>query len=304
MTLSRVIVALGTPNQMHINFRDSKLTRILQPSLSGNARMAVICCATPSELYLEETRSTLQFASRAKLVKTNAQVNEVLDERSMIRRLQRELAEAKRQQSGLGDDQVRDLEKKVATAGNQAMEAKAKLDRLKASILNAGYLFDQASSTDTTIGDSLSQTSIQVSRKRRKSDGPLLIGHQTPAKESIVPTPKTAPRQKKIELLKRPTLPAEKELNLVREALSARNQFIHNLNGTINQYSIQMKEKNEDVERIMAEKSSLDQEKSSALQEIENLQQIVSSLRATLESSVEENSKIGRGERCNDYGIV
>eukprot|EP00536_Pseudo-nitzschia_multiseries_P008863 jgi/Psemu1/297078/fgenesh1_pm.234_\ len=100
LTLSRVIVALGAPNQTHINFRDSKLTRILQPSLSGNARMAVICCATPSELYLEETRSTLQFASRAKLVKTNAQVNEVLDERSMIRRLQKELAEAKRNQYG------------------------------------------------------------------------------------------------------------------------------------------------------------------------------------------------------------
>ena len=79
LTLSRVILALGTPNQTHINFRDSKLTRILQPSLSGNARMAVICCATPSELYLEETRSTLQFASRAKLVKTRAQRHEVHD---------------------------------------------------------------------------------------------------------------------------------------------------------------------------------------------------------------------------------
>ena len=58
--------------------------------------MAVVCCATPSELYLEETRSTLQFASRAKLVKTNAKVNEVIDDRSMIKKLQRELAEAKK----------------------------------------------------------------------------------------------------------------------------------------------------------------------------------------------------------------
>jgi len=49
----RVIAALGSSTALHIKFRDSKLTRILQPSLSGNARMAVICCATPSELYLE-----------------------------------------------------------------------------------------------------------------------------------------------------------------------------------------------------------------------------------------------------------
>ena len=117
LTLSRVIVALGTTNQKHINFRDSKLTRILQPSLSGNAKMAVICCATPSELYLEETRSTLQFASRAKLVKTNAQVNEVLDDRSIIRRLQRELAEARRNSSVPGKDHLRALENKAATAG-------------------------------------------------------------------------------------------------------------------------------------------------------------------------------------------
>jgi len=93
LTLSRVIGSSGQ-NATHVNFRDSKLTHILQPSLSGNARMAVICCATQSELYLEETRSTLQFASRAKLVKTQAQVNEVMDDRSLIKKLQRELKEA------------------------------------------------------------------------------------------------------------------------------------------------------------------------------------------------------------------
>ena len=63
-------------NPGHISYRDSKLTRILKSSLSGNARMAVICCITPSGKYIEETRSTLQFASRAKLVKTNALRNE------------------------------------------------------------------------------------------------------------------------------------------------------------------------------------------------------------------------------------
>jgi hypothetical protein len=57
--------------------------------------MAVICCATPSELYLEDTRSTLKFALDAKLVKTRAQVDEILDNRSLIEKLQRELKEAK-----------------------------------------------------------------------------------------------------------------------------------------------------------------------------------------------------------------
>jgi len=69
-------------NAPHVNFRDSVLTRILQPSLSGNARVAIICCATPS--HFEATRLTLQFASEAKRVKTRAQVGEISDNESRI----------------------------------------------------------------------------------------------------------------------------------------------------------------------------------------------------------------------------
>jgi len=93
LTLSRVIATLGS-STTYVNFRDSKLTRILQPALSGNARMAIICCATLSKLYLYETSSSLQVAARAKLVKTRAAINEVLDDRSLIKKLQRELAHA------------------------------------------------------------------------------------------------------------------------------------------------------------------------------------------------------------------
>lgn len=105
LTLSRVIHALGQEGNVHKGFRDSKLTRILQPSLSGNARMAVVCCITPADKYLEETRSTLQFASRAKMVKTCAVVNEVLDDRAQLRRLKKELAELKERQKQLEDPQ-------------------------------------------------------------------------------------------------------------------------------------------------------------------------------------------------------
>ena len=48
--LSNVIRALGEVSKQgnkgkdkHINFRDSKLTRILQYSLSGNSKTSVIC---------------------------------------------------------------------------------------------------------------------------------------------------------------------------------------------------------------------------------------------------------------------
>jgi centromeric protein E len=52
--------------------------------------------------YLEETRSTLQFASRAKLVVTNATVNEVMDEGAKLRKLTKELNALKEKQKGIG----------------------------------------------------------------------------------------------------------------------------------------------------------------------------------------------------------
>lgn len=36
----------------HIPYRDSKLTRILQPALGGNAKTAMICTVTPDEVSL------------------------------------------------------------------------------------------------------------------------------------------------------------------------------------------------------------------------------------------------------------
>lgn len=50
LSLSRVIQALSQPGQ-HVSFRDSQLTRLLQPSLSGNARMSIVCCITPADRY-------------------------------------------------------------------------------------------------------------------------------------------------------------------------------------------------------------------------------------------------------------
>ncbi|KAL7502510.1 hypothetical protein ACHAWX_000854 [Stephanocyclus meneghinianus] len=79
LTLSKVLISLDQNNPGHINYRDSKLTCILKPSLSDYGRMAVICCISPSDKFIEETRSTLQFVTRAKLVKMNAVAIEVVE---------------------------------------------------------------------------------------------------------------------------------------------------------------------------------------------------------------------------------
>lgn len=76
----------------HIPFRDSKLTRILQSSLGGNSRTAIICTMSPARSHVEQSRNTLLFASCAKEVSTNAQVNVIVSDKALVKHLQRELA--------------------------------------------------------------------------------------------------------------------------------------------------------------------------------------------------------------------
>ncbi|CAM9487970.1 unnamed protein product, partial [Sphacelaria rigidula] len=131
LTLSQVIQKLSQGGTSHVNYRDSKLTRILQPSLSGNASMAIICCATPAEGFLEETRSTFQFASRAKQIKTRAVVNEVLDDKAQLRRMSKELAALRQQHA-----EPAALQGKLETLEAEKAEQAAKIERLGNLIIN------------------------------------------------------------------------------------------------------------------------------------------------------------------------
>ncbi|KAI8878822.1 kinesin-domain-containing protein [Backusella circina FSU 941] len=80
LTLGNVISKLTSDEPVtHIPFRNSKLTRILQTALSGNARIAVICTINPTFASKDESLNTLRFAQRAKLVKTAAKMTSIMD---------------------------------------------------------------------------------------------------------------------------------------------------------------------------------------------------------------------------------
>jgi kinesin family protein 4/21/27 len=49
----------------HIPYRESKLTQLLKQSLGGNSFCLMIACVSPSDHYLEESVSTLNYATRA-----------------------------------------------------------------------------------------------------------------------------------------------------------------------------------------------------------------------------------------------
>ncbi|GIY22561.1 kinesin-like protein KIF3B [Caerostris extrusa] len=73
--LGNVISALVDGKSTHVPYRDSKLTRLLQDSLGGNAKTIMIANIGPASFNLEETITTLRYANRAKNIKNKPVVN-------------------------------------------------------------------------------------------------------------------------------------------------------------------------------------------------------------------------------------
>jgi kinesin family protein 3/17 len=94
-TLGRCISSLAQRSlgkDLHVPFRDSKLTRLLQDSLGGNARTYLLATVSPLKANVEETISTLKFADNAKRVMVQAVMNETRPiDHAMVKRLQTEV---------------------------------------------------------------------------------------------------------------------------------------------------------------------------------------------------------------------
>ncbi|XP_022161919.1 kinesin-like protein KIF11 [Myzus persicae] len=95
LTLGRCITSLveQTP---HVPYRESKLTRLLQDSLGGKTKTSIIATISPSHCNLEETMSTLDYASRAKSIKNKPEVNQKFTKKALIREYTDEIEKLKR----------------------------------------------------------------------------------------------------------------------------------------------------------------------------------------------------------------
>ncbi|TYG94862.1 hypothetical protein ES288_A11G222400v1 [Gossypium darwinii] len=79
LALGNVISALGNEKKrkegMHVPYRDSKLTRLLQDSLGGNSKTVMIACISPADVNAEESLNTLKYANRARNIQNKPVVN-------------------------------------------------------------------------------------------------------------------------------------------------------------------------------------------------------------------------------------
>ncbi|KAL5347204.1 hypothetical protein ACLOAV_007513 [Pseudogymnoascus australis] len=95
-SLGKVISQLSSRQAgSHVSYRDSKLTRMLQDSLGGNAITYMVACVTPAEFHLSETLNTVQYAQRARAIQSKPRIQQVSDEtdkQALIDRLKAEVA--------------------------------------------------------------------------------------------------------------------------------------------------------------------------------------------------------------------
>ncbi|CAI5743564.1 unnamed protein product [Peronospora destructor] len=131
-----------TPSTPHLPYRNSKLTRILQPSLGGQAQIAIVCTASPSVECLSETHNTLKFASRARRVRNRAVINESLGESALLRKYRARIRELEEQLHHLQLRQ-RPRESAQMSSSNQTalterqMELKFAIKNINKVILNS-----------------------------------------------------------------------------------------------------------------------------------------------------------------------
>lgn len=160
LALGNCIKALCDPKaaHTHVPFRDSKLTRLLKHSLTGNCRTQLIVCVSPSSQHYDETYNTLQYANKAKDIQTKVQRNVISVDRHvsqyvrLIHELRQEIQERKK------DDASRDAKLKAADkrereqAHQQATAAAAQLvvykDSLASRVANAASARGQLGALD------------------------------------------------------------------------------------------------------------------------------------------------------------
>lgn len=129
LALSNVIHRLSSHAGKHINFRDSKLTRLLQTALGGNSKTAIICTISQQKINYAETVNTLLFGVKAKKIKNSAKVNVVVPDTHT--RYQLALKEIQKQKEELVIVREDNRQLRLMLVENAALEWDTKVNEFK-----------------------------------------------------------------------------------------------------------------------------------------------------------------------------
>lgn len=142
LALGNVISALGDKSKkaLHVPYRDSKLTRLLQDSLGGNSQTVMIACVSPSDRDFMETLSTLKYANRARNIKNKVTINQDKSSRTIaslrreIQQLQLELLEYRQGKRVVGEDGINDAWHENQMLNNELQSLRTRVKALTETI--------------------------------------------------------------------------------------------------------------------------------------------------------------------------
>uniref|UniRef100_A0A8C4ISY3 Kinesin-like protein n=1 Tax=Dicentrarchus labrax TaxID=13489 RepID=A0A8C4ISY3_DICLA len=149
LALGNCINALSDKNgTKYVNYRDSKLTRLLKDSLGGNSRTVMIAHISPASMAFEESRNTLTYADRAKSIRTRVKknlinvsyhiaqyTNIISDLRCEIQRLKKKIADQATRQLNSDRADIRHVQAEVQAHSSQ--QSRAEMDQLREQLLDA-----------------------------------------------------------------------------------------------------------------------------------------------------------------------
>ncbi|KIL66902.1 hypothetical protein M378DRAFT_185909 [Amanita muscaria Koide BX008] len=258
LTLGTVIGTLadnaGKKKSDYVPYRNSKLTRLLQPSLSGNARISVICTINPDAGAISETMSTLLFAKRIKNVKLNAQKKEVVDTEALIERYKKEIEDLKQRLAEREHEaEVHSPSRRLSTK-EKADESKAMKD-LNARIQQLTKLI----LTSQTVDEAKADESRPASPVKVDFDmSPYQLQQELLNTKNQIESQATQILALEEALLARPPLPTSASENEKDALITAQNKTIRELEIVVRGYEDNLGEPlrkvKEDVEREWIEK--------------------------------------------------
>ncbi|KAJ7085691.1 kinesin [Mycena belliarum] len=213
LALGNVISALGDParakaHMSHVPYRDSKLTRLLQDSLGGNAHTLMIACVSPAEWNVGETVNTLKYANRARNIKNNAVVTAKEDGWDDVDWLQGTVERLRRELKNMKDGGV------IASAPEPVLEGAGKKVLAQMTELQNNYEDLREKFVERT--EELTRLRRDLGEKQRGSTGGA-VGATGKYEEIVGPV---------IEEYEKTIAAMEAELNLNRVALRHTNEMV------------------------------------------------------------------------------
>ncbi|KAG5337627.1 KINH protein, partial [Acromyrmex heyeri] len=281
--LGNVISALADGNKTHIPYRDSKLTRILQESLGGNARTTIIICCSPASFNESETKSTLDFGrsilyfflrkccvlcfpqilwnmfitgKRAKTIKNVVCVNEELTAEEWKRRYERE-------------------KEKVA-------RWKGKVDKLEAELSRwrQGETVKPEEQVSLIEGPDVT-TPINVSIEGKLDDSPMPA---TPGGGLMIGSLSNEERQKLEEERER----LYQQLDDKDEEINQQSQYVEKLKEQMEEQEELIASARRDYEQLQQEMNRIQQENESAKEEVKEVLQALEELAVNYDQKSQE----------------